>query len=253
MNSNDHDTRALRRLLVAEDNPVSRMIAVGLAEKLGLLAEGAADGEQLLRMLAARRYDLVLMDCEMPRLDGYAACRLLREREAGRCRTPVVALTAADGEDEREACRAAGMDDFLPKPLSLPALQALLARWVPMTDGAADMPLEADALEDVARRFGERYPELATLYLDDAPARIAALGRAVAAADCAAAARLAHAFSGSCASIGARGLSAQCRQLEQAARAGIAQGLAARVADIEAGFAEVAGRLQALLQPSPQS
>ncbi|GIZ53859.1 response regulator [Noviherbaspirillum aridicola] len=240
------------RLLIADDNAVSRMIAAGLAEKLGHAADMAADGEQALRMLAERHYDLVLMDCEMPRLDGYAATRRLRALEGNMRHTPVVALTAALGEEERLSCLEAGMDDFLCKPLSLTGLEEVLARRSP---AAADTrgTSETDGLEAVARHLGNRHPELATLWLDDCPHRLDALRSAVADGDVMGAARAAHALAGACASIGAREVSAQCQEMERQARGGHAAGLADRLARIEAGCAEVAARLRQMLQSSVQS
>jgi len=127
-------TRPLRVLLV-EDNLVNQMVAQALLVRLGAVAVLVGDGEQALHHLtggaAAPAFDIVLMDCQMPVLDGMACTRRLREHElqAQRARLPVVALTAAGEEDARAACREAGMDDFLTKPVDLAQLSAVLARW----------------------------------------------------------------------------------------------------------------------------
>jgi len=118
-----------------EDNLVNQMVAQALLERLGASVVLAGDGEQALRRLAEAAFDLVLMDCQMPVLDGPACTRRWREIEARaqRPRIPVVAMTATSDDDAREACRAAGMDDFLTKPVEQADLAALLARVMQAT------------------------------------------------------------------------------------------------------------------------
>lgn len=241
------------RLLVADDNPVSRMIAASLAEKLGHVADLASDGEQALRMLERHDYDLVLMDCEMPQMDGYAACRRLRELEGTSRRTPVVALSAARGEDYRLACLEAGMDDFLFKPLGLDELQRVLARWQAAPVKPAHEETDDDRLDDVARHFGSRYGQLAALWLSDSPARMAVLRQAIASGEFLAAAAAAHALSGGSASIGAGRLSALCRQLEVDARSGKQMDFSAQLARIETAHADVSRRLRDMLASTDYS
>jgi signal transduction histidine kinase/ActR/RegA family two-component response regulator len=119
-------------VLVAEDNDMNRQLARILLTRLGWQVDDVHDGQQALDALATRRYDLVLMDCMMPVLNGYDACRSLREREAesGAARTPVVALTASAIDGDRQRCLDAGMDDYLSKPFSAVQFNALVARWV---------------------------------------------------------------------------------------------------------------------------
>ncbi|MDQ3240093.1 MAG: response regulator [Actinomycetota bacterium] len=105
-------------------------MAVKWLERLGFETEVAADGEVALVALERRRYAAVLMDCQMPRLDGYDATRALRQREREGERTPVIAMTANAMKGDRERCLAAGMDDYLPKPVRPDTLGAMLARWV---------------------------------------------------------------------------------------------------------------------------
>jgi signal transduction histidine kinase/CheY-like chemotaxis protein len=125
-------TRGARVLLV-EDNLVNQLVAQALLERLGAHVVLAGDGEQALQRLAQDEFDLVLMDCQMPVLDGLACTRRWREREREmqdrRRRTPVVAMTATSDDQARQACRDAGMDDFLTKPVELPQLAAVLAQW----------------------------------------------------------------------------------------------------------------------------
>jgi CheY-like chemotaxis protein len=139
------------RVLVVEDNPVNRMVAIGMLEGLGCVVETAEDGVVALEMMAQRDFDVVLMDVQMPRMDGYAATRELRLRERDG-RIPVIALTAAAVEGERERCLASGMDDFLTKPIDLSALRTVLNRWTHDDGGQESHPqhdTEADERETI--------------------------------------------------------------------------------------------------------
>jgi CheY-like chemotaxis protein len=127
------EEKALRgaRLLVAEDNPVNQLVAVRMLEKLGYRADGVANGSEAVDALMRINYAAVLMDCQMPELDGFEATREIRRRQSSARRTPVIALTAGAMQSDREQCFAAGMDDYISKPVRLEELGAVLARWVP--------------------------------------------------------------------------------------------------------------------------
>ncbi len=120
------------RVLLAEDNPINALLARTLLQREGAQVDRAGSGEEAVAALAAARYDLVLMDVRMPGMGGVEAARAIR---ANGVATPIVALTADAFEDDRRACLAAGMDDFLTKPLTETALRAVLSRWVGWTDG----------------------------------------------------------------------------------------------------------------------
>ena len=118
-------------VLVAEDSPVNQIVAVRTLERCGFRAEVASDGREALAALAAARYDAVLMDCQMPGMDGYEATAELRRRERdGGHRTPVIAMTAHAMAGDRERCLAAGMDDYIGKPMRSQALAEVLGRWI---------------------------------------------------------------------------------------------------------------------------
>ena len=124
------DTSNLRgRVLVAEDSPPNRLVIERMLERLGLEAVLAEDGAEALEQWQRGGFDLVLMDCEMPGMDGFEATQAIRAREAGG-RIPIVALTAHAFEDNRQRCEAAGMDDFLPKPFKADPLREVLGRWL---------------------------------------------------------------------------------------------------------------------------
>jgi CheY-like chemotaxis protein len=118
------------RVLVVEDQDLNREVADGMLTSFGLEVEAAEHGRQALAKLAADRYDVVLMDCQMPVMDGYSATRELRRLEAGGMRTPVIALTADMTDTARAACFAAGMDDYVGKPFTRATLHAVLSRWL---------------------------------------------------------------------------------------------------------------------------
>jgi CheY-like chemotaxis protein/anti-sigma regulatory factor (Ser/Thr protein kinase) len=126
------------RVLLAEDNPINALLARTLLEREGAVVDRAASGEETLAALEAGAYDLILMDVRMPGLSGLEATRRLRARGVT---TPIVALTADAFEDDRRACLAAGMDDFLVKPLTPSGLKATLARWAGWTEAAAQAKL----------------------------------------------------------------------------------------------------------------
>ncbi len=128
-----------RRVLVVEDNPVNQKVALKMLQSFGVSPFSASNGLEALEQMGRNTFDLVLMDCHMPEMDGYAATRALRERERVMSlkRTPVVALTADALEGDREKCIESGMDDHLPKPLILDELSKTLQRWLlPPVDGS---------------------------------------------------------------------------------------------------------------------
>lgn len=225
------------RILIADDDAISRLLALRLLQKLGCLAEAADDGDQALRLHAAVPYDLLLMDCDMPHLNGYDACRRLRQQEGGARRTPVVALTAARGDGQRLACMEAGMDDFLAKPVALQALESMLSRWL------ARPAFVQDELDKTRARYGAHFAELSTLYRAESPPRIAAMRQACASGDAAAAGRLAHLLAGSSAAMGASGMAVLCRELELRMEQGMSGDWTRALADIEAEYARLARRL----------
>jgi PAS domain S-box-containing protein len=150
------------RVLIAEDNPVNQQVLMRQAGRLGLVATAVENGQAAIEALASGTYDAVLMDCQMPVMDGYAATRAIRELEnEGAARTPVVAVTANAMREDYDRCRDAGMDDFVAKPVTLAALANALERAVT----ASRAGVEADATPDQAasHELADRAEELSSL------------------------------------------------------------------------------------------
>lgn len=133
--TDSHGAPTSRRVLLAEDDAVNTMVATAMLEKLGCDVLAVPDGQEAVDAAAREPFDLILLDGRMPNLDGYEAAKVLRARPEFD-RVPIVALTADDRDSERERARALGMDDYLTKPITLPALQAALDRW--LAPGARD-------------------------------------------------------------------------------------------------------------------
>jgi PAS domain S-box-containing protein len=148
-------------VLVAEDSQINQIVAARSLERCGCRVEVVGDGREALKALEARRYDAVLMDCQMPDMDGYQATAELRRSEAGARRTPVIAMTAHAMDGDRKRCLDAGMDDYISKPMRHTALVAALMRWIPsepdeslQTAADADDSANADAATDSAASPG---------------------------------------------------------------------------------------------------
>lgn len=229
-------------VLVVDDNATNRLVLESILRKQGCEVESATDGEAALaRIRAGGKYALVFMDCQMPVMDGLDATRAIRrwEREHGAVRHPVVALTAAAFEEDRQRCLEAGMDDFLTKPVEIGQLQAVLERWLaaapPRTAGAAALPAVDE--EDLLRRFGgdrEMVASAAQMLAADIETLSAELSAALAAGRLDDAGRIAHSLKGASANLSARSFAATAERIEEAAGAGDEPAARALLAALEA-------------------
>ena len=128
------------RVLVAEDNAVNQKVAMRMLERLGLRPDVAANGREAVEMCAMLPYDLIFMDCQMPEMDGYTATAEIRKRQGSNARVPIIAMTAEAMEGCREHCIAAGMDDYIAKPVRLDELIEALKKWAPAAAPTAKEP-----------------------------------------------------------------------------------------------------------------
>jgi signal transduction histidine kinase/DNA-binding response OmpR family regulator/HPt (histidine-containing phosphotransfer) domain-containing protein len=237
------------RVLLVEDNEINQEIALAMLEGSGYQVGVAGTGRQALAVLANGGYDVVLMDCQMPEMDGFEATRQLRshEAESGRPALPVIALTANAISGDRERCLAAGMNDYVSKPFARAQLLACLARWAPGvapgeaepgasgTTGAGLLDMEVLAALRAMQRPGraDLLARVIDLFGRDAPRFAADMRSAIAAGDAEALRHAAHTLKSTSANVGATTLAERCRAVEQLARAGEATSVAAQMAGFE--------------------
>ncbi|MGH7437628.1 MAG: response regulator, partial [Polyangiaceae bacterium] len=248
-------TRGLE-ILLAEDNAVNQKLVVRLLEKMGHRTTVAENGTAALDELAKRTFDLVLMDLQMPGMDGLAATAAIRQREQGTgARIPIVALTANALVGDRERCLEAGMNDYLTKPIRKEALAAVLAQWMtaPVKASAAPPPAPSapdpttfaltEALERVS---GDEalLRELVGMVMEDVPPQLAGLTEARERDDGIEIKRLAHAIKGAVANLGAASLVRALVELEAVARGGTPEDCAAPIARVNEAWHHLAEQLR---------
>jgi two-component system sensor histidine kinase/response regulator len=224
------------RILVVEDNPINLEVAVGMLESLRCSADTADNGRTAIEAMIGGSYDAVLMDCQMPVMDGLTATAEIRRREAGagKPRIPIIAVTANAMEGDRERCLAAGMDDFLSKPFTQQQLASLLKRWLtarPMTehsersDDVRPPLVDAGVLRNIAALTRPALlNSLIDLYLNHSPGMVAAVEAAAAGMQAVALAEAVHTLKSSTANLGGARLAMVAKECEVLLReGGIAQ------------------------------
>ena len=248
------------RILLAEDNAINQRVALKTLEKLGYRAEAVGNGAEALEALARRRYDLVLMDVQMPEMDGMEATRIIRDQSSAvrDHDVPIVALTAHAMKEDRDACLAAGMNDYLSKPIKPDELMTALVRWagrpaapesaVGLTSRApaVDAPADADAIEggrpqvfdeavllDLLAGDRAAAAEIIAEFMEDAPRQVAALREQLAARDAGLAMRQAHTLKGASANVGAEALRAVAYRAESACAGGSLEEAAERAEELD--------------------
>ena len=248
------DTAKLIRILVAEDHVMNQRVMLRMLARLGYTADAVNNGLEAVNALTRSPYDIVLMDCQMPELDGYEATRIIRKGGGRFKSTPIIAVTANAMIGDREKCLASGMSDYMSKPVLARALAATLEKWIlpdeeagvavvapgppreaaaeparaqnadrgtsgnpPSTLGAPIDPKAIEMLRSLGAEEEDFIAKIIALFLDDLTERLEGLKLAATTRDGETIKRLAHALKGSCGHFGASHLAALCRKLEQIA------------------------------------
>ena len=221
-------TSGVRRVLVADDSRINQKVVGAMLERLGLACDIVGTGGAAIEASGRARYAAILMDCQMPGVDGYAATARIRAREGADVRTPIIAMTANSSPSDRERCLAAGMDDCLPKPFTADDLGRMLSQWTgapvkapPASDRARastdGSPLEASMVADLRALGADFARDSLRMFLGGTPGRIEALAAALERRDPEGVKEIAHVLRGSCGMIGARRLTELCAQIEAGA------------------------------------
>jgi len=254
------------RILLAEDNPINQNVALRLLERLGYGADVVSDGRQALARLDHAAFDVVLMDVQMPEMDGLEASRAICARWAASERPRIIAMTAEAMQGDHDKCLAAGMDDYIVKPVTLDRLAAALAKCRPLatasTPKAAASPpvekqriavgtaLDRDVLDQLREDLGgaAALREVIRSFLDQTPSVLSALRDAAARADVSSIRRTAHMIKGTSSTLGARELSEQCAEIERVGQTGCIADAGSRVIAVEASYRTIEAVLKAEIE-----
>ena len=274
--------RANCSALIAEDNPLNQMLTKEFLLELGCDVDTTSRGDEALRAIKSKTFDIIFMDCQMPGMSGLEVTRLIREHESqsgGSRQTPIVALTASAYESDRINCLAAGMDDYLSKPFDLTDLRRILESWLPRNGFAmepspasgidshlddqreprdvTDQVLDQRALEQL-RRFSQRtgtnlLGEAVDTYLDSASHLLAEMRRAAYRSDRSALGRAAHTLKSSSAQLGASTPAMRCEEVENAAENNRFLNISDNILAIEIAFSEVRSKFRSVAGIGPQT
>ena len=223
------------RVMVVEDHAVNATVIQRLLARLGVRSTWARNGEEALRLIADDEFDAILMDCQMPVMDGYEATRQLRQRPRW-ASLPVIAVTAHAMEEDRERCRRAGMDDHVTKPVGLADLRRALTRWLGDLESHGSTDLDEDALQQLCSLLGDETASTIELFLRDAAMAVQVMLSSVETGDVETVMRRAHALKSSAGYIGAQGVSATCERVRLAIREGRTEDLPREVDALDTAF-----------------
>ena len=267
-------------VLLAEDHPVNRQVATTMLEALKCRVDVAVDGAEAVEAVQRNRYDLVFLDCQMPKVDGYEAARRIRLLEQqGQIRSngdgdhpghlPIVALTAHTAPVDRARSLESGMDDFVSKPYNLRTLRGVLGRWVggrgtsvelpsprtgasPESDSAGDSPISESALEEILEldrlNGGGVFARFSHTFLEAVPVTLDNLRTAVGKGDVGGITVAAHALKGASLNVGAEAMASASLELEELGRSGTSEGAAPLAAKLDELYLAVKEALEARLE-----
>jgi CheY-like chemotaxis protein len=234
------------RILVVDDNEINRFVAAEMLEQMGYGVVVAKNGSEAVELVDQGEFSVVLMDCQMPVMDGYAATREIRRKEEGRARhQPIVALTAHALPDEREKVLAAGMDDYISKPVRPSSLDRMIRRYAP---GSVEIPQKASVTETPEQevcldRTVSRSKRLIELFLANVPAQLDAIESSVGQGQISEIRRSAHKTKGSCLALGAVSMARLAEKLQNLAETGNVDGAPALVVRLREQYRKVAVEL----------
>lgn len=251
------------RILLAEDNPINQKVALAMLKKFGHEVHAVVNGEEAVEAVQRQLYDLVLLDVQMPVMDGFEATAAIRFFEGKQRHTPLIAMTAHAMKGDRERCLAAGMDDYISKPVREAELRSVLQRWgyaragdEPQDENAGrgpqHVPINMDKLWQIAMDDAGLVVELMSIFLTDVPQRMARLRQAVTENNVPLVAELAHGLRGASGSITAEKLGELFFRIEQMGDSGKLEGVEAVLGEAEREFKRLEKYLLNLdLQKSP--
>jgi CheY-like chemotaxis protein len=250
------------RVLLAEDNLANQEVALAMLHNLGVSVEVAANGMDVMALLERQQFDLILMDCQMPVMDGFQATAAIRAREGEQRHIPIVALTANAVAGDRQRCLAVGMDEYLSKPFTQDQLGDMLRRWLapaaprsaaPGAEGAPAAPpaaagglLDQEALATLRQLRPGLLRRVVDAWLEQSPALYRDVELAARSADGALLYRAAHSLKNGSANVGARQLSELCAELEQRGRHGQLEELSQAMAELAPLYQATSAALRAL-------
>jgi PAS domain S-box-containing protein len=250
------------RILIAEDNAINQKLALQMLKRMGYRADIAANGYEAIQALERQHYDIVLMDVQMPDMDGFEATRHILKRWSPETRPSIIAMTANAMQGDREKCLTAGMDDYLSKPIQVRDLQRALERWGnpqsvavpaelsdPETADEAAASIDWSVINDLRLLREDGQPdfveETIVLYLTQTPALIDQMRTAISAGQAQALREVAHSLKGNSGSLGIKQMAALSLKLERLGRQGTVEGGAALLTDLEHEFERVKRGLDA--------
>jgi PAS domain S-box-containing protein len=247
------------RILVAEDNVVNQKVALRILGKLGYHADAVANGREVVKALETVPYDLVLMDVQMPEMDGFEACRMIRDPESrvGDHKIPIIAMTAHAMKGDRERCLQEGMDDYISKPVTPIALNEILNKHLKRTTPSGERAQDSEAaqqgavqiqrIQEISEGDMEFEQELIKSFLLDTQERLLAIESAIRENDDEAVRREAHGMKGASANAGAKRLQEIASRLEQTGTRGKLDGVSELMGSLKVEFEQVRDYLQAYL------
>jgi CheY-like chemotaxis protein/HPt (histidine-containing phosphotransfer) domain-containing protein len=262
-----HDANVKHHLLVVDDNETNRRVALAVLDHLGFATSFACDGIEAVEAVKHGNFSMVLMDCHMPNMDGFAATTAIREWEKlqGRPFMPIIAVSASAFQDDRNRCSSVGMNDFVAKPVTLNSLQAAVQRWLPATSitettisaahplaisGDDEFPeqlLDRTQFMEMKMITANQFTTLLEKFCADSLLQVQGMRDAALNNNAEAMRKCSHKLKGSSGSIGAKVLSKVCHRMEERARSGNIDGAAEAVDAISVCLDEVIAAIKKLV------